>query len=201
MGGAWRILCKCKNSMNKEKKATRVIRRYPNRRYYDTSTSSHITLEDMRNLVLEGEDIVVVDSKTEEDITMRVLAQIILDYDATKLNVFPKEMLYEMIRFNDRVVSDFFENYFTRVFSAYLDSQKQFESIFKQAQMLNPFFANPSWTGGSGAGSSREGAGGDGANAASHEAAAMREELERLRKELAAAKRKKAPAKPRARKT
>ena len=63
--------------------APRVIRKYPNRRLYDTVESRYITLADVRRLVLERVEFVVIDKKTDEDITAKVLAQIILDLDAT----------------------------------------------------------------------------------------------------------------------
>src|SRR5579872_4860512 len=83
------------------------IRKYPNRRYYDATRSRHLTLEDIRSLVRDGADIRVTDSKTSADITAKVLAQIILELDAEKIDAFPVALLVRLIRVNDQLVKDF----------------------------------------------------------------------------------------------
>lgn len=172
-----------------------LIRRYPNRRFYDTSRSGHITLEEIRDIVSEGQDIKVEDSKSGEDITTKVLTQIILEFDAPKLDVFPKEMLYELIRFNDRMVGEFFDNYFKKAFSSFMESQKQFESLFRQTQLLNPFFSPFS-----GNGEDRKA---PEPQANDREAEALKQELNDLRRELADVRQqlKPKPARKRATKT
>lgn len=86
------------------------IRKYPNRRYYDSTHSCHVTLEAIRDMVREGKTVRVVDSKTSENITARVLTQIILEHEAEKLGVFPVELLVQIIRFNDKMVSEFIKS-------------------------------------------------------------------------------------------
>lgn len=121
------------------------IRKYPNRRYYDATRSRHLTLEEIRSLVRDGCDIKVTDSRTDTDITAQVLTQIILELDTAKLETFPISMLVQMIRANERVVTDFMQNYFDQAFSAYLGYQKQMEERFRQLhaipETLNPFTA------------------------------------------------------------
>src|ERR1700754_2962139 len=107
------------------------IRKYPNRRYYDVTHSRHLTLEDIRKLVHEGHDIRVIDSKTSVDITAKVLAQIILELDAEKIDMFPVALLSRLIRVNDQMAKDFLERYFDQALSLFLQYKKQFEEQFR----------------------------------------------------------------------
>ena len=79
--------------------SVRLIKKYPNRRLYDTKTSSYITLVDVKELVLQHEDFQVVDAKTGEDLTRSILLQIILEEEAGGAPMFSSEMLSQMIRF------------------------------------------------------------------------------------------------------
>ena len=74
------------------------IRKYPNRRYYDSTRSRHVRLLDIRKAVQAGCFVCVRDSRTDEDITNQVLGQIILNEDGAKLSVFPPEALHHLIR-------------------------------------------------------------------------------------------------------
>lgn len=77
----------------------RLIKKYPNRRLYDTQTSAYITLADVKTLVLQYESFRVVDVKTGEDLTRSVLLQIILEEEAGGAPMFTNELLAQMIRF------------------------------------------------------------------------------------------------------
>jgi polyhydroxyalkanoate synthesis repressor PhaR len=112
------------------------LRRYPNRRYYDCTRSQHLTLEDIYRLVQEGFSVKVSDSKTGEDITARVLAQLILDHDPPKLAAFPAELLHQIIRSNESLLRDFVEKYFNQALSAFLKSQQDFDQYLGQAMGL-----------------------------------------------------------------
>jgi polyhydroxyalkanoate synthesis repressor PhaR len=103
------------------------LRRYPNRRYYDRTRSQHLTLEQIYLLVREGYEVTIVDSKTNEDITAKVLAHIILEHDPPKLVAFPVELLHEIIRSNESLLRDFVEKYFSRALTAFLKSQQEFD--------------------------------------------------------------------------
>ena len=72
------------------------IRKYPNRRYYDSTRSRHLTLEALYAAIRDGYEIEVTDSKTGQDITAKVLAQIIIDLDPPKLGVFPVALLHKL---------------------------------------------------------------------------------------------------------
>jgi len=77
----------------------RVVKKYPNRRLYDTATSSYITLGDVKQLVLDQVEIQVIDAKTKEDITRSVLLQIILEEENGGSPMFSYEVLTQFIRF------------------------------------------------------------------------------------------------------
>lgn len=83
---------------------TVAIKKYPNRRYYDSTHSRHVTLEQIRDMIRDGHDVAVTDSATGDDISPLVLWQIILDLDTTKLDLLPAELLHQMIRSNESIV-------------------------------------------------------------------------------------------------
>lgn len=74
------------------------IRKYPNRRYYDSTRSRHVRLQDIRRAIQAGCFVCVRDSRTDEDITNKVLGQIILNEDGAKLSVLPPEALHHLIQ-------------------------------------------------------------------------------------------------------
>src|ERR1700755_1375481 len=82
-----------------KKSAERLIKKYPNRRLYDTETSTYITLTDVKQLVLDQEEFKVIDAKTNEDLTRAILRKIILDEDSGGLPMFSSSMLSQIIRF------------------------------------------------------------------------------------------------------
>ncbi len=81
------------------KEVSRVIKKYPNRRLYDTDTSSYITLSEVKQLVMDGESFVVRDAKTGADITRSILLQIILEEEANGSPMFTAPVLASVIRF------------------------------------------------------------------------------------------------------
>lgn len=109
------------------------LRRYPNRRYYDSTRSQHLTLEGIYRLVQDGFEVRISDSKTGEDITAKVLAQLILEHDPPKLAAFPAELLHQIIRSNESLLRGFVEKYFSHALSAFLKSQQEFERYMGQA--------------------------------------------------------------------
>src|ERR1700752_3432688 len=119
-----------------EESRTLEIRKYQNRRYYDSTHSRHLTLEQIHKLIIEGYDIRVLDAKTNEDITSRVLTQILLEYEPVNLDVFSHELLTRAIRVNDRLLKDFVDVYFRQAFEAFCGSQKQFDQMLRQAHHL-----------------------------------------------------------------
>jgi polyhydroxyalkanoate synthesis repressor PhaR len=106
-----------------------------------------VTLEEINSLIRDGYEVQVTDSRTGQDITAKVLAQIILELDSPKLGVFPVPLLHRLIRANEQLVSDFVEKYFNQALAAFLDSQKTFEQSVRQAMGLqSPMLGMPDWT-------------------------------------------------------
>ncbi len=116
------------------------IRKYPNRRYYDTTRSRHLTLEDIRALIQKGASVRIIDSQTGADITSRTLMQMILEFDAPKLDLFTVPLLVEIIRVNDQVVKGFFEKFFHQALSSFFAFQQQFERQLREGSVLPSLF-------------------------------------------------------------
>ena len=76
----------------------RTIKKYPNRRLYDTEDSKYITLEDISVLVTENKEFVVIDSKTESDLTRNILLQIIIEKEQSSIPIFSTKVLTQIIR-------------------------------------------------------------------------------------------------------
>src|SRR5206468_10405043 len=79
----------------------RTIKKYPNRRLYDTATSGYITLADVKQMVLENIEFQVIDAKSGDDLSRSILLQSILDAESAGVPTFPSEMLAQLIRFYD----------------------------------------------------------------------------------------------------
>ncbi|MNM70525.1 PHB/PHA accumulation regulator DNA-binding domain protein [compost metagenome] len=106
--------------------ATRIIKKYPNRRLYDTEISSYITIEDVRQLILDGETFEVRDAKSGEDLTRSVLLQIIADKEQDGEPMLSTQLLSQLIRFYGDSLQGFMGNYLERSMQVFLDQQQQF---------------------------------------------------------------------------
>ena len=110
------------NKTNTDRKpAQRVIKKYPNRRLYDTDTSSYITLAEIKQLVMENEPCVVRDAKTGEDLTRSILLQIILEEEACGSPVFSSQMLSQIIRFYGNSMQGLMGNYLEKTMQSFVD--------------------------------------------------------------------------------
>lgn len=141
-----------------------VIKKYANRRLYDTQTSAYITLEDLCDRVKQGSDFVVLDAKTGQDLTRQVLTQIIFEQETKGLQMLPTGFLRDVIRLYDHQMQDVLQSYLTASMQTFLHNQErlqgmmgkaiegisplgQFEEMTRQnvaffekaAQMFNPF--------------------------------------------------------------
>jgi polyhydroxyalkanoate synthesis repressor PhaR len=121
---------------NSDEPRTLEIRKYQNRRYYDSTRSRHLSLQQIHKLIHEGYNIRVLDAKTNEDITAKVLTQILLEYEPVKLDMFSNELLTRAIRVNDRLLKDFVDVYFRQAFEAFCGSQKQVDQMLRQVHHL-----------------------------------------------------------------
>ena len=109
------------------------IRRYPNRRLYDATRSKTVTLSELHQLVVDGQRIRVTETSTGEDITARILTQIILDLDIGKLEMFPEGLLHAVLQGNEGMMREFMETHFHRALELFADSRKKFETQWKQS--------------------------------------------------------------------
>ncbi|QWD60988.1 polyhydroxyalkanoate synthesis repressor PhaR [Polynucleobacter sp. MWH-UH35A] len=99
----------------------RLIKKYPNRRLYDTQTSTYVTLSDIKSLVMGNEVFKVVDAKTEEDLTRNILLQIILEEEAGGAPVFSTQMLSQIIRFYGNSMQGLMGNYLEKTMQSFVD--------------------------------------------------------------------------------
>jgi polyhydroxyalkanoate synthesis repressor PhaR len=108
-----------------------VIKRYGNRRLYNTETGGYVTYEDLIKLIREGRDIKVVDSVTSEDVTKTILIQLILEEEKRKKPILPTEFLFQLLRSREEAVQDFFKNHLAASFEAYLKTKEEFDKRFR----------------------------------------------------------------------
>ena len=110
--------------MSSAKKSTEhLIKKYPNRRLYDTQTSTYITLSDVKQLVMDSDNFQVVDAKTNEDLTRSILLQIILDEEAGGSPMFSSEVLSQIIRYYGHAMQGMMGNYLEKNIQAFIDIQ------------------------------------------------------------------------------
>ena len=107
--------------------AGRLIKKYPNRRLYDTETSTYITLADVKQLVLEQETFQVVDAKSQEDLTRSILLQIILEEESGGVPMFSSDMLANIIRYYGHAMQGLMGSYLERSIHAFHEAQKRFQ--------------------------------------------------------------------------
>lgn len=112
--------------------ATRLIKKYPNRRLYDTQTSTYITLADVKQLVLDQEDFRVIDAKSQEDLTRSILMQIILEEEAGGVPMFTSQMLSHMIRFYGSAMQGMMGSYLEKNIQAFIEIQEKLKEQSKQ---------------------------------------------------------------------
>lgn len=117
--------------------ATRIIKKYPNRRLYDTEDSKYITLDDVRKLVLNGVDFVVKDVKSEEDLTRNILLQIISEQEHGGEPFFSTELLTQIIRSYGDSLQSIAGNYIEKSMQLFVEQQKQLQ----EAISSNPLTA------------------------------------------------------------
>lgn len=97
-----------------------LLKKYTNRRLYDTEKSIYVTLDYVTNIIRQGRQIVVVDAKTGEDVTAAILTQIVLEEARKKNYLLPNPMLYLIIQYGETVLSEFFEKYLEQIIKNYL---------------------------------------------------------------------------------
>jgi polyhydroxyalkanoate synthesis repressor PhaR len=117
------------------KPAQRVIKKYPNRRLYDTNTSTYITLTEVKQLVMDRESFVVRDAKSNEDLTRSILLQIILEEEAGGAPMFSEPALANLIRFYGHSAQGFMGSYLEKNVQAFTDIQAK---LAEQSNTMSP---------------------------------------------------------------
>ena len=117
------------------KPAKRVIKKYPNRRLYDTDTSTYITLTEVKQLVMDSESFTVRDAKTNEDLTRSILLQIILEEEAGGAPMFSEPVLANLIRFYGHAAQGFMGSYLEKNVQAFTDIQAK---LAEQSKNVTP---------------------------------------------------------------
>lgn len=108
-----------------------VIKRYGNRRLYNTETQTYVNYQDLIKLVRNGQDIKVIDSTTKEDVTKAVLIQLILEEEKDKKSILPTPFLFQLLRSREESMQDFFTNHLSASFEAYLKTKEEFNNRFR----------------------------------------------------------------------
>ncbi len=123
----------------------RIIKKYPNRRLYDTETSSYITLADVKKLVLQQVAFKVEDAKTRDDLTRSILLQIILEEETAGAPMFSSDMLSQIIRFYGNAMQGMMGNYLEKNIQTFIEVQRRLQDQSRQIVGGNPMLNADAW--------------------------------------------------------
>lgn len=121
--------------MTKKSPEPIVIKKYANRRLYNTDTSSYVTLEDLCDMVKEGAEFIVYDAKSGEDLTRSVLAQIIFEQESSGENLLPINFLRSIIGFYDNSLKDFVPHYLETAMQTFHKNQEKMREMLGAGPM------------------------------------------------------------------
>ena len=124
----------------------RIVKKYPNRRLYDTETSSYITLADVKRLVLDQVAFRVEDAKTREDLTRSILLQIILEEESVGAPMFSSDMLSQIIRFYGNAMQGMMGSYLEKNIHTFIEIQKRLQDQSRQVYGENPMLSADAWS-------------------------------------------------------
>lgn len=116
----------------------RVIKKYPNRRLYDTAESKYVTLNDVRTLVLENVSFCVIDKKSGEDITRNILLQIIIEQEDEGEPLFTTDVLEQIIGFYGNSMQGVAGDFLSQSLKLFRDQQERFQSQVNETMQSNP---------------------------------------------------------------
>ncbi|MEL7214919.1 MAG: polyhydroxyalkanoate synthesis repressor PhaR [Pseudomonadota bacterium] len=125
-----------------EAKPPIIIKKYANRRLYNTDKSTYVTLDNLAEMVREGHDFVVTDAKTGEDITRSVLTQIIFEEEAKGTNMLPTNFLRQLIRLYGDTLQGFVPGYLDASMETFTSNQEKMREQVRTAFDANPAMAN-----------------------------------------------------------
>jgi polyhydroxyalkanoate synthesis repressor PhaR len=123
----------------------RIVKKYPNRRLYDTETSSYITLADVKKLVLDSIEFRVEDAKSKEDLTRSILLQIILEEETAGAPMFSSDMLSQIIRFYGNAMQGMMGSYLEKNIETFMEIQKRLQDQSRQIYGQNPMLNSETW--------------------------------------------------------
>jgi polyhydroxyalkanoate synthesis repressor PhaR len=118
-----------------------LLKKYPNRRLYDTERSAYVTLAQLAEMVKQGRQVEVRDAETKEDVTAFILTQIILEEARKKTFLLPVSFLYLVIRYGENVLSEFFEKYLEQTLKNYLAYKSAMDEQFRKWLELGKDFS------------------------------------------------------------
>lgn len=124
----------------------RIIKKYPNRRLYDTETSAYITLAEIKQFVLEYQLFEVHDARTNEDLTRSILLQIILEEESGGVPMFSADMLGNIIRYYGHSMQGLMGSYLERSIGAFHEAQRKFQEQSKSIYGTVPSFTPDAWS-------------------------------------------------------
>ncbi len=109
-----------------------LLKKYANRRLYDTEKSRYVTLAEVAERIRNGQQVEIIDAKTKADVTAFILTQIVLEEAKNKNVLLPVPFLYMIIQYGDNVLVDFFENYLQQAIKSYLAYKSSMDDQFKK---------------------------------------------------------------------
>lgn len=125
----------------------RIIKKYPNRRLYDTATSTYITLQDVKKLVVDQVEFRVEDAKSHEDLTRAILLQIILDEESGNgAPMFSSDVLSQIIRSYGQTMQGMMGNYLEKNIQTFIDIQKKLQDQSRAVYGDNPILNADAWS-------------------------------------------------------
>ncbi|MCG6972221.1 MAG: transcriptional regulator [Desulfobacterales bacterium] len=108
------------------------LKKYANRRLYDTEKSEYVTLNQVADLIRQGRRVEILDAKTREDVTAFILTQIILEEAKNKNFLLPIPVLHLIIQYGDNVLGEFFEKYLQQMIQTYLAHKQAMDEQFNK---------------------------------------------------------------------
>lgn len=109
-----------------------VLKKYANRRLYDTEKSVYVTLGDVADYIRSGRQVAIQDAKTKEDVTAFILTQIVLEAAKKNNALLPVPFLHQIIRYGDNLLGEFVEKYLALIFQNFVNHKQAMDHQFKQ---------------------------------------------------------------------
>lgn len=112
--------------MKEKKNLVRIIKKYQNRRLYDVSTSTYVVLDDIKQIIMDGEEIKVIEVKSEQDVTRSVLLQVLLEEEMHGVPIFSNDFIYQIIRFYGKAFQSSLSPFLEQGVDLFRRTQKKF---------------------------------------------------------------------------